>query len=131
MKLANLIICAHGLVMGWSSTALAYLSSPDSPLSDGPLTNEQLSWIGSIGCVGSVFGSLCYGYVISILHCKRASILVTIPNCVFWVLVYFGNSFYDILIARFLSGFSGGCMVISVTLYISEIANDKYIIQFT
>lgn len=49
---ASLMMFGHGYAFGWGSPAMGLLQSDDTPLSDGPLTSEQISWIGTINCVG-------------------------------------------------------------------------------
>ena len=50
----NIMFTAHGTMMGWPATALPILLSENTPLKTGPLTNEQLSWVGSINAIGAV-----------------------------------------------------------------------------
>lgn len=124
--LANLVMFGHGGNMGWVSPALAKLSSKESPLISGPLTNEQISWIGSINCIGGLIGALSCGYFTYLVGSKRALLILTIPSITFWTLIYFGNTYYHILVARFISGYAGAGIQTIVILYVSEIANDKY-----
>lgn len=49
---ANILQFSQGNTNGWPSPALPVLSSEKSPLVTGPLTIEELSWIGSINCIG-------------------------------------------------------------------------------
>lgn len=44
------------------SPALPILASNSTPLSSGPLTNDEVSWIGSVSCIGGLLGSLSLGY---------------------------------------------------------------------
>lgn len=98
---------AHGAAMGQLAPALPFLSSKDTPLESGPLTNDQISWIGSINSFGAIIGNLSFGYLISVMGSKRAILLLAIPEVLFWVLIYFGNHYYYILIARVLNGYAG------------------------
>lgn len=120
-----MIALAHGLQLGWTAPTIPLLTSVNTPLLDGPITNVQVSWIGSIGAIGVIFGSFTYGFLTSIMGCKRATVLVTIPSIGFWVLIYFGHLYYHILLAKFLSGVSFGGMQTTVVLFISEISNDS------
>lgn len=43
----------------------------------------------------------------------------------FWFLVYFGDTYYYIFIARFAAGLTGGGIQTTIVLFVSEIANDK------
>lgn len=124
-SLVDLIMFSHGAAMGQLSPALPFLSSEDTPLKSGPLTNDQISWIGSVNCFGAIIGTLSLGYLISVMGSKRAILLLTIPEVLFWVLIYFGDHYYYILIARILNGYAGGGILTSLVLYISEIANDE------
>lgn len=52
LKPANLIMFGHGTIVGWMAPALLKLTSESTPLLSDPLTNEQVSWIGSVNCIG-------------------------------------------------------------------------------
>lgn len=71
-----------GCGVGWFSPALPLLLSPDTPLSSGPLTVEQLSWSGSILSIGGVMGSLLCGFLMSRIGTKRTLMLLAIPQLV-------------------------------------------------
>lgn len=105
--------------------AIPILRSENTPLQSGPLTNDDVSWIGSISNVGALFGSLSLGYLISFIGCKRSILFITIPEVIFWLLIYFGDHYYYILFARVLHGYAAGGSITSIILYISEIANDN------
>lgn len=124
--IANIIYYGHGCALGWNSPAIQRLIDPlQTPLASGPLSNEQVSWISSINCLGALCGSLLFGYLITLLGCKRALLFLSIPSITFWSLIYFGNSFYYILIGRLISGFAGGATQTATILFVTEIANDK------
>lgn len=106
--------------------ALAKLTSNSTHLESGTLTSEQVSWIGSINCVGALVGSLSFGYIITSLGCKRSILLTAIPSIVYWLLISYGNSYDSILTARFIGGWASGGMGSAIILYVSEIANDTY-----
>lgn len=122
---ANFIIFSHGGTLGWTSPALPVLLSNSTPLITGPLTNDELSWIGSMSSLGSVCGTFICGLLSMWLGCKRAMVFLAFPPIVFWILVYFGNTFYHILCARLIGGLTGGGFQSGVTLFVSEIANNK------
>lgn len=107
------------------SPALPLLTSEQTPLLSGPLTNEQVSWIGSITFIGVLVGALSFGYITASLGSKRAVLSVAVPIILFWLLIYFGTTYYVVLIARLISGFAAsGCQSV-IILFIPEIANDK------
>lgn len=115
----------HGCSLGWVSPAIPLLMSEDSPLTSGPITNEQLSWIGSFGCIGSLLGSFVAGYMSSVIGAKKTVLLLALPTGCSWLFIYFGNSYEYILAARAGSGMAGGGVLTTIMLYISEIANNE------
>lgn len=50
-----LLIC-----LGWIAPATPLLLSHETPLETGPMTNEQLSWIGSINAIGKFKSRHCF-----------------------------------------------------------------------
>lgn len=112
-------------MVGWIGPNLGKFSDIDTPLLSGPLTNEQLSWVGSIGAIGIFFGSFSFGLITSFIGCKRATHLTAIPAMSVWILIYFGSNYYQILLVCFSIGFMGGALQSTLILYISEIANDE------
>lgn len=99
--------------------------SKDTPLSTGPITNEDLSWLGSISSIGSIIATIVCGLLSATVGCKRAMIFLAFPAIVFWLLVHFCSTYQGLLIGRLTVGMTGGGIQAGVTLYISEIVNDK------
>lgn len=124
-KTANLLMIGYGLIVGWVSPALPILASENTPLVSGKLTNEEISYIGSVNCLGALFGCISFGFFISVFGCKKLLLFSTFPCIAFWFLIYFGNHYYYILLARFGGGFVGGGLQTIILLFIAEIANDK------
>lgn len=112
-------------MIGWLAPATPILMSEETPLITGLLTNEQLSWIGSINAIGAILSTFTFGFVSVFLGPKRAILCLTVPSLVFFVLIYVGDTYYYILIARFFTGWSGGGIQTTIILYIAEIANNK------
>lgn len=94
----------NSAIVGWVSPALATLTHDSTPLKTGPLTNEQVSWIGSINTIGGVCGAFITGYLASVIGCKRSMLFLAVPSIVFWTLIHFGDTYYHILVARAISG---------------------------
>lgn len=111
--------------MGWLSPALPLLLSDESPLKTGPITNEELSWIGAMNSVGALCGTFISGLISAFMGSKRAMTFIAYPSIAFWLLIHFGDTFYHILLARFFCGLTGGGFQSGIVLYVSEIANDK------
>lgn len=73
---------SHGNAIGWLAPTLPTLQSADSPLTTGPITLEEASWIGSIICVGGVTGSLTFGLLVNRIGCKLSLYLLAVPHVV-------------------------------------------------
>lgn len=58
-------------------------------------------------------------------------LLLTFPALAFWLLIFFGTTYYHVLVARFFQGFTAGGILNTMILYIADIANDKYEFQDT
>lgn len=120
----SLISLSQGLSVGWIAPALGILKAENAPIADGQLNNEQISWLGSINCIGSICGGAVYGYVAANFGCKRAIEMLSIPSILCWVLIV-GNSYFTILISRFFGGCNGGGIHVTLALFISEIAHNE------
>ncbi|XP_055307285.1 facilitated trehalose transporter Tret1-like, partial [Sitodiplosis mosellana] len=115
----------HGVNIGWFSSALPALLSNGTPLASGPLSYEELSWIGSMSSLGAIFGTFITGLLSMLYGSKRTIVFLAFPVITFWVLIHFANTFYDILLARFITGLTGGGFSSGAVLFISEISNDN------
>ncbi|XP_055304278.1 facilitated trehalose transporter Tret1-like, partial [Sitodiplosis mosellana] len=122
---ANLVLVGHGSISGWFSPALDILLSEDTPLVDGEISNEEVSWLGSISSLGSIVGTVIFGLLTWNIGCKRAMIFLALPSITFWLLVFLGHYLYHIMIARFIMGMTAGGIQSGVIIYVSEISNDN------
>lgn len=104
-------------VMGWVSPTILILLSDDTPLTSGPLNSDELSWISSITNIGAFCGILTFGILNSSLGCKRTMLFLGFPSASFWILIYFGKTYYHVLVARFFAGWTGGGMYIDLYGY--------------
>lgn len=94
--------------MGWISPSINILLSDVTPLTTGPLTYEQLAWIGSINNIGAFCGIITFGGITMRLGCKRCILLLGVPSVVYWILILIGQTYNQVLFARFLAGLYGG-----------------------
>lgn len=118
---------SHGCIIGWVAPALMLLTSDETPLEAGKITLEQLSWIGSMNCVGAIFGTFTFGCFTSFMGCKRAMVFLGIPATVYWLIIMYGDSVNYIIFARFMAGWTGGGIFSITILYVAEIADDKWV----
>lgn len=116
---------AHGCAMGWISPFIPYLRSTETHLLSGPLTSDDLSWIGSLLSIGGMIGSILFGSITEKIGKKNAMFLLVIPHLCFWALVYFGTHAYHLYIARFLAGITGGGALRTLTLYVTEMSENR------
>lgn len=114
-------------ISGWLSPALSVLQSNDSPLTTGSLSNEEISWFGSISSIGSIVGTFIFGGLSWLIGCKRAMVFLGLPSIVFWILIYVGDEFHHLLSARFSMGLTAGGIQSGIIIYVSEISNDKLV----
>lgn len=122
--LVNLIALSHGCAVGWLSPFLPYLKSPDSHLSSGSITSEDASWIGSLLAVGGFVGTIAFGQFTEKFGKKIALFLLVIPHLAFWCLVFFSTHVYHLYLARFIAGITGGGIIRTIPLYITEISEN-------
>lgn len=94
--------------MGWVSPSINILLSDESPLTTGPLTYDQLAWLGSINNIGAFCGIITFGGITMRLGCKRCILLLGVPSVVYWILILIGQTYNQVLFARFLAGLYGG-----------------------
>lgn len=116
---------SQGCILGWTAPALMLLTSDKTPLDSGPITLDEMSWIGSINCLGGMFGTFTFGCFTSFMGCKRAMAFLGIPATVYWLIIMYGNSVNYIIVARFIAGWTGGGIFSISILYVAEIADDK------
>lgn len=124
----NLLALTQGCSIGWLSSALPQLTSQTTSVLSEPLSSVAVSWLGSISCIGAIIGAISFCYFVGQVGAKKSALVSSIPFACMWLLIYFGDNVTYILCARFVGGFAGGGPDILI-LFISEIANDKYVLS--
>lgn len=117
-----------GTIHAWITPVLSLLMSDDTPLSSGPLTNEQVSWLGSSGSLGAIIGNFVFSAMGAFCGCKQATTWITLPCVVFWLFVYFGTTYDYLFVGRVLGGAVGGGLSSTLPIYTSEISNDEWVL---
>lgn len=123
--LASIISFSHGCIIGWVTPALLVLTTDATPLQSGPITLDEMSWIGSVNSVGAIAGSFTFGCFTSFVGCKRAMAFLGVPGIAYWLTIMFGSSATWIIFARFFAGWTGGGIAATTVLYVAEIADPK------
>ncbi|XP_055545654.1 facilitated trehalose transporter Tret1-2 homolog isoform X1 [Wyeomyia smithii] len=121
----NLLSINYGFACGWTSPSFALLQSVDTPLSSGPITTEEGSWIGASICVGGLFGTLISGWMSERYGRKLTACLASIPQILSWIMVIVADNAYYLMAMRFLGGFSGGVCFMVIPTFIAEISEDR------
>ena len=111
--------------MGWLSPALPILMSEHTPLHTGPLSLSDLSWVAGAVSVGAIAGTFLFGILSVKCGSKFAMTFCAIPCIASWIVIYFSDTFYYVLLARFIGGLTGGAFESGVLTFVSEIAYDK------
>lgn len=120
----NLLSLGYGLSTGWTSAAIPYLQSPESPLAC-EITKDDVSLIGSILTIGGLVGTLFFGFAANEIGRKKTICLVAFPQILGWILMYFAESALLLILFRFLAGVAAGGIFTVVPVFISEIAEDR------
>ncbi|CAD7088650.1 unnamed protein product [Hermetia illucens] len=121
----NLLTICFGAFIGWPSAALLLLQSKDSPLEGGPLTTSEVSWVGSVICIGALCGTLLFGWTSDRFGRKISMLVAVIPQLLSWLFIVFAKNFLHLIISRVMGGISAGAIFILVPLYVNEISEDR------
>lgn len=121
----NFIVIAHGCAVGWTSPFIPLLQSTETHLASGPLTSDDVSWIGSLLSVGGLLGTLIFGAISQTFGKRAALFLVMIPHLCFWILVYYATHAYHLYLARMLAGLTGGGSIRIISIYVAEITENR------
>lgn len=142
----DLLAFSYGASCGWTSASIPILKSEETPFETGPISTNEASWIASGICVGGFVGNLIIGWVIidiqiELDNCelkaliifklstrigqKLALCVVSIPQILGWLLIYYATNPLLLIVSRVLSGLAGGGVYAIIPGYISEISDDE------
>lgn len=82
MCIGNLMIISYGTACGWPSVSFGTLEGEFSPLADGPLSTEEISWIVSLFCMGGFIGTVLLGAIVNFIGRKSYLCVLAIPQIV-------------------------------------------------
>ncbi|XP_039745784.1 facilitated trehalose transporter Tret1-like [Pararge aegeria] len=114
-----------GLLYVWPSYTLHLYTREDTTLLSAPMTEVESSLVGSLPSLGAMFGTAVAGWVMSTFGRQKSGILIAVPLMISWVVIDLTKSSTVVLIARFLSGASGGAFLVHSPIYISEVAEES------
>lgn len=122
-SIANIMAFCLGVLSGWLSAVLPFYQSSNSPV--GPVTQEYISWLGSIPFLSALAGTFIWGNLSERYGRKNTGIILGIPHVVMYVILCTSHNQTAVLVARVIGGISNvGCLM-CVQLYVKEIANNK------
>uniref|UniRef100_A0AAG5CN80 Major facilitator superfamily (MFS) profile domain-containing protein n=1 Tax=Anopheles atroparvus TaxID=41427 RepID=A0AAG5CN80_ANOAO len=125
---ANLATVSMGCSIAWPSPVLLKLT--DGDLKDNPfdvvLTDRDKAWMDGALAIGGLCGPLVARWIALRKGRRIALLLSAVPYIVAWLLCMIVGSVSLLIVARAVAGFAGGYVLLAVTLYIGEIASDRY-----
>lgn len=122
---ANLLCLAYGLSTGWTSAAIPFLQSTETPLKCGLISDTEASLIGSMLTLGGIAGTIFFGFAANEIGRKFSIFLIAFPQIIGWILMYHAENAMLLIVFRFLSGVAAGGIFTVVPVFISEIAEDR------
>ncbi|XP_050673021.1 facilitated trehalose transporter Tret1-like isoform X2 [Leptidea sinapis] len=120
--LGNFLI---GLLFVWPSYTLNLYTSKNTTLLSKPMTEIEGSLLGSLPCLGALFGTVLSGIIINGFGRKIGGIAIAMPYIASWLMIDLSSSAIVVLIARFLAGISCGATVVHAPIFISEVADES------
>ncbi|XP_076261691.1 facilitated trehalose transporter Tret1-like [Rhynchophorus ferrugineus] len=118
---ATLSALSAGLVLGWTSPMLSFLTS--GKYNNIPIDNDKMGWIGSFATLGAM--AMCFpaGFICDLVGRKNALLLLILPYSVGWALIIWASTIVELYFGRLITGMAvGGCCV-AAPLYNGEIAH--------
>lgn len=91
-----------------------------------PITDSEVSWIGSLQYIGAMTGSFGFTYLADKIGRKPTLLLLAIPHIVSYIAFAFAKSIEVIYFGRYFGGISLASVYVVLPMYISEIAEDSY-----
>ncbi|XP_043474723.1 facilitated trehalose transporter Tret1-like [Leptopilina heterotoma] len=113
----TIAVCGGG--QSWSSPAIPYLTSKNSPFL---VTDYQVTWISSLYNVGDLIGVLLNPLFIDRIGRKNTLLLSALPGLIGWCLIIFAKNYIHLYIARLLTGISQGSTLNCLVIYLTEIS---------
>ncbi|KAI4500604.1 hypothetical protein M0802_004196 [Mischocyttarus mexicanus] len=121
----NLSAMAYGTMVGWQSPSSLQLQSEDSPIGTIAMTDEEVSWLSAIMCLGGTIATPMMGPLSEKLGRKLTGYLLAVPFVIGSFLTIFATNSMYLFVARFCAGIGGAGAIFLIPLYVSEISCDS------
>ncbi|XP_031348945.1 facilitated trehalose transporter Tret1-like [Photinus pyralis] len=112
-----------GTVFGWTGNISQELQSGE--LNGIVMDAVDMGWVGSICNLGGMVVCFPIGILCDVVGRKFATLLLTAPFLLGWLLIIFARNLAMVLIGRFLVGMAGEAFCIAAPLYTTEIAEKE------
>ncbi|XP_034946361.1 facilitated trehalose transporter Tret1-like [Chelonus insularis] len=122
INIANL---SYGVTMGWASPVIPLFLNPNNPVSEEPLTSEDISWLQSVMCIAGIPVLPLCSLIAERFGRKIIGYLIGISFATSWFLTIFAINFQYLIIARIFAGVGGGFLYFLAPLYVTEISGDS------
>ncbi|CAB3227756.1 unnamed protein product [Arctia plantaginis] len=119
----NLCVLATGTGVVWPSPVLVKLNNSTQPVLSRPITEEEGSWIVSIGSISGIASNFLIAFLVDIVGRKYGLILACLPKLVAGFIFIFATEVWLVLLGRALVGISDSAIFTLVPMYASEIAS--------
>ncbi|KAK4880578.1 hypothetical protein RN001_008724 [Aquatica leii] len=116
----NFLMLSFGMNIGFATILIGGLLRKSSNGFTG-VTEDQISWIGSMSLLTIPIGSVLSGIITQPLGRKRSMQFITIPFVICWIGFYFSTKMWQLYLALALMGFFGGLVEAPFSAYVSEI----------
>ncbi|XP_063991876.1 facilitated trehalose transporter Tret1-like [Diachasmimorpha longicaudata] len=122
---ANLGTMSTAMAMGWASPTIPLLLEEDTPVGTEPMTSDEISWLSSIPVLMPLIVLPITAWTLERFGRKKTGWAIAFPLIINWLITYFAQNFWQLLIARILSGVSLALMCAVVPVYVTEIADQS------
>lgn len=120
--LVNLSAFLSGTIAAWSSPVTEKLSHLDDNPLNREITDDEISWLGSLSSVGGIVGPFLYSFLMNRLGRKIPLILTAFPVIIAQLILIFIPEIHWYYVARVLAGISQVSAFFVAPVYISEIS---------
>ncbi|XP_015924125.1 facilitated trehalose transporter Tret1 [Parasteatoda tepidariorum] len=115
-----LYILSMGMTISYTAPASMDMRRPGSRMQH--ITDDEITWIGSLSMLGGVPANILGGYFSQKYGRKTVLMLTSILFTSSWLMIAYASSVAWICAGRIISGFCTGLYVVAVPAYVAEIA---------
>ncbi|XP_075985325.1 uncharacterized protein LOC142982616 [Anticarsia gemmatalis] len=121
------IICSMGIntgmIFAWPASTITMFQTENTTL-DRPMTDTEISLLGSISSIGGLVSTLIAGFMLDRLGRKKCSIITGLSLVIFWSILAITRKVELVLLSVLFSGTGSSIFLIS-TVYVGEISQES------